>query len=252
MKKTDNRYKNYKSLSAHESALLHAVKGFIVFSLSTAQKFTNWEHATVSNTLTSLKKKGILTPVKKDYYVVTEKIPENIFAIATSVIIPSYISFWTALSYYGLTEQQVKTVQVVSTKQYPQIKIDPFTIETITYKPFKFFGYRKVSNASFAEKEKLVVDMLFKPELCGGMEEVAKCLGNIWPEIHQKTLLKYLTAFKNKSCFARLGYFIETLQLKSIITMELKKNLPKGFILLYPSKKKIHHYNKTWRVIIND
>lgn len=252
MGKLNNKYKSYKALSRHESALLNAVEEFIVFSLPIIQKLTKWKPSTIANTLTSLKKKSIITLVKKNHYTLTEKIPEHIFAIATIVTAPSYISFWTAASYYGLTEQQVKIIQVVSNKQYPTIKIGSFTVETSTCQPSRFFGYHKLQNFPIAEKEKLIVDILLKPELCGGMEEVGKCLHNAWAEIDQKILLTYLQKFKNKSCFARLGYLIETLKLKCTIIPELKRNIPKGFIKLNPAKKKSNKYNQTWRIIIND
>lgn len=252
MKKQNNEYKSYKALSRHESVLLNTIEEFIVFSLPLIKKLSGWKSSTITNTLTSLHKKKIITLVKKNHYVVTEKIPENIFAIATAVTAPSYLSFWTAASYYGLSEQQTRTIQVISAKQYPVIKIGNFVVETSTCQPQKFFGYHKQQNFPIAEKEKLIVDIIFKPELCGGMEEVGKCLQNAWAEISQKILLFYLQKFKNKSCFARLGYLIEALKLKCAILPELKKNMPQGFVKLNPAKEKSNQYNQKWRIIIND
>ncbi len=252
MEKLNDSYKSYKALSKHESALLNLVQEFTVFSPSTIRKLSKWKRATITNTLTSLKKKKTITLVRKNHYVITEKVPENIFAIATIVTAPSYISFWTAASYYGFTEQQINMVQVVSTKQYPIIRISNFNIETATCQPQKFFGYHKEQQFPIAEKEKLIVEIIFKPEWCGGMEEVRKILKNAWPEINQKVLLHYLQQFKNKSCGARLGYLIESLKLKSTIVPELKRNLPKGIIKLNPVKGNAPHYNLIWKVMIND
>ena len=252
MEKSNNTYKSYKTLSGHGSALLNTMEKFPVFSLSAIQKLTGEKRVTIANTLTALKKKKVITLLKKNYYSVTGKIPENIFAIAATVTAPSYISLWTAASYYGFTEQQIKTIQVISTRQYPAINIGNFKIEVITCLPQKFFGYRKQLDFPIAEKEKLIVDVLSKPELCGGMEEVRKCLKNAWPEINQKILLQYLRSFKNKSCFARLGHLIDSLKLKNAIIPELKRNLPKGFIKLNPARQKSRNYNKNWRIIIND
>ncbi len=252
MEKSNNEYKSYKALSRHESALLNTVEEFTVFSLATVRKLSGWKPATIANTLTSLKKKKIITPLKKNYYCVTDKIPENIFAIATTVTALSYLSFWTAASYYGFTEQQIKSIQVISTKQYPTIKIGEFKVETTTCQPQKFFGYHKPLDFPIAEREKLIVDILSKPELCGGMEEVRKCLKNAWVEIDQKALLSYIQKFKNKSCLARLGYVVETLKLKCTILPELKRYVPRGFVKLNPAKEKSSRYNQTWRIIIND
>jgi len=252
MKKSNLQHKVYNALSKHESTLLNTIDPIIVFSLATVRKLTGWKTSSITNTLTSLKKKKIITSIKKDHYVVTKKIPQNIFAIATTVIAPSYVSFWTAASHYGLTEQQVKTIQVISTKQHSKIKVGGFVIETTTYRPRKFFGYHNILNFPLAEKEKLIVDLLFKPEQGGGIQEIMKCLQAVWSEINQKQLLQYVLKFNNKSCSARLGYLIETLQLKSSILSKLQKNLPQGFVKLNPAKEKTNHYNKTWRVIVND
>lgn len=252
MKKPNNKYNIYKSLSRHESQVLNAAERHITFSLSIIQKLSGLKRTTIANTLISLKQKNMITLIKKNYYTITKYIPENIFALATTVNPPSYISFWTAASYYGLTEQQVKTIQVVSTKQHPAITFAGFRIETTTYQPYKFYGYQKVQNFAIAEKEKLIVDMLFKPELGGGVEEVAKCLTTVWPEINQTTLLEYLLKFRNKSCLARLGYLIERLKLKSRILAKIQKHLPRGFVKLNPARGKTNIYNKKWRMLVND
>lgn len=252
MEKSNNQYKSYKALSRHESALLNAIEEFIVFSLSMVQRATGWKSSTVANILTTLKKKKIVTLIKKNNYIVTEKIPEHIFALATAVTAPSYLSFWTAASYYGFTEQQVKTIQVVSTRQYPVITAGEHRIETITYQPSKFYGYHKVQDFAMAEKEKLLVDLLYKPELAGGITEIQKIFREAWPQINQEILLEYVLRFKNKSGAARLGYLTERLKLKSTILSKLQRNLPLGLVKLNPSKKTANQYHKKWRIIIND
>ena len=216
MKKTINQYKTYNALSKHEASLLNAIDKFLVFSPSTVKKLTGWKMLTVNNSLISLKKKNLITGIKKNYYVLTSKIPENIFKIAATIVSPAYISFWTASSYYGFTEQQVRMVQLVSTKQYPScIKVGNFAVEVTTYKSENFYGYHQVNKFPLVEKEKLIIDFLYKPEKNGGMVEVRKCLQNAWPQINEKKLLVYLKKFNNKSLFARLGYLLKELKIKN-------------------------------------
>lgn len=252
MEKLEDQYKSYKALSAHESVLLNAIEGFSSLSHAMIKRLTKWEQTRVTNTLTSLKKKGVITAVKKDCYVITEQIPEHLFAMATQATTPSYISFWTAASYYGITEQQVKTVQVVSTKQYPPLKIKGNTIEVCTVKPQRFYGYKKIEDFAIAEKEKLIIDMLFKLEKSGSITEYKRCLKKVWSEVNQKVLLSYLIRFQNKSIIARMGYLLGVLQLKNTMRKEMKKNLPQGYVLLNPEKKIAKKYDHEWKVIVND
>jgi len=252
MLKSNNRYKSYKQLSKNQVELLNAVDPFVIFSYSTAEKILGWKHSKISNTLTSLKKKKIVIAVKKDNYVIKEKIPENIFAIATSANPPSYISFWTALSYYGYTEQQVKTIQLVSTKQYPIISFDNYRIEITTIQTRHFFGYQRINNINIAEKERLFLDCLNKIESAGGIEEYKKCLKNAWDEINQKKLLSYLIKLNNRSLFSRLGYLLDELRLRNKNEKEFAKHLPIAFIKLHPQNKTKKNFNYKWMVDVND
>ena len=244
-----NKYKNY---SKSEAELLNAGIKLRVFSAKDLKRILGWKRTKIHNTLSMLKKKNKAVNIKKNLYTLSSDISENIFMIAVKAVEPAYISFWTACSYYNLTEQQLRAVQLVSTKQYPEMQIDSFLIETITYKPERFYGYITKDNFVIAEKEKLVVDMLFKPERTGGMDETRKCLRNMWRDIEEKKLLNYLKRFNNRSIYARLGYLSEELVLKNNIKKELQKNLPQSIVKLNPQKKKKKNTHKKWRIDIND
>ena len=250
MDKAVNHHKNYINLSKNESGLLNSIKDITIFSSSTIKKLTAWKLSRIRNTIASLKKKKIIVAVKRDNYAIINEIPGNIFAIATMVTEPSYISFWTAMSYMGFTEQQVKPVQVVSTKQYKKIKINQQVIESTTYNIKRFYGYQKIENFAIAEKEKLIIDMLYKPNNCGGIGEVKKCIRNMWPEINQGKLTSYLKKFKNRSIYPRLGFLLDELRLKNNNNLLLKSM--GGYIKLNPNKKDSRKHNRKWRLIIND
>ncbi|MBI5002701.1 hypothetical protein HZC31_04915 [Candidatus Woesearchaeota archaeon] len=262
MKKTDDLYKKHNVLSKHESLLLNAVDAFLLFSVQKIKRVTGWKDTTIRNTLLSLKKKRTITAVKKDKYVLTTNIPEHILKIATTITAPSYVSFWTACSYYGWTEQQVKTIQVVSTKQFPTIKMQSYgEVETITVLPKRMFGYCSVEGISIAEKERLIVDLLYKPEKSGGISELKDCITRAWSEINQKKLFLYLKQFGDKALFARLGYILEERKLKNTMEVGFLKNIPKSYTPLYRENREDKEkgevrkkgvYNHTWRIVVYD
>lgn len=231
---------------------MNLVEQFSVFSISRLMRLTGWNRSKISNVLTSLKQKQVIVAVKKDSYVVMSKIPESIFKIAVTLVSPSYISFWTGLSYYGFTEQQVKTVQLVSTRQHSPIVFSGQRVETVTFKQEKFFGYQKLEGFCIAEREKLFIDSLYKLENTGGLEEFKKCLRNAWPELDESKLLEYLIMFKNKSLCSRFGYIIEDLSLRTKILNKLQQYRSENYVKLNPQKKVTRDYNKKWRIIVND
>lgn len=206
-------------ISKNEAILLNAVNRFTVFTNEIIRRLTDWKDFTIKNTLTALKKKELIIAIKRDHYVVKEKIPENIFTIATTLTNPSYMSFWTALSYYGFTEQQVKTIQIISPKQFPNMKVLNFKIEATKFQSDRFYGY---NNLRIAEKEKALIDSLAFPDKAGGIDEVKKCLVYAWPEINKRRFKSYLKRFNNKSLIYKFYELEKKLNLKTVKRWLLK------------------------------
>jgi predicted transcriptional regulator of viral defense system len=254
MKKSKQAYKNYKGISANESYLLSLIEknNLAVFGVEEVHCLSHWSKNRLYNTLFSLEKKGRIIRIKRNGYALKSRLSENLFRIATEVAKPSYISFWTALSYYGFTEQQVKAIQLVSTKQMKKMEIDSFGIEVVTFQPVKFYGYKKLEGFVIAEPEKALIDSLFQLDKCGGLNEFAKCLKNAWESLNKRTFVDYLIRFNNRSVISRMGYLIDYLKLKKTEQIEkLQKYKSKGFINLNPNREKTREYNKKWNVIIN-
>jgi predicted transcriptional regulator of viral defense system len=244
----------YMSKSKSESHLLAEVERaeLTVFGVAEARTLTRWKDTKIHNTLRSLEKKGLIIRIKRNCYAPERIISENLFAVATESIKPSYISFWTALSHFGFTEQQVPVVQLVSTKQVAENRIRQHRIQVTTFKPKMFYGYARIEGAVLAEREKALVDSLYLPEKCGGLDELAKCLSNSWGQINHKKLIKYTVQFGNSSLVSRMGYLIESLQLEG--ERFLKELIPyksKGYILLSPGKTRILRHSSKWRIIVN-
>ena len=187
----------------------------------------------------------MIKQLKRNCYTLKEYLKEYLFQIATETIKPSYISFWTALSYYGFTEQQLVTIQLITIKK--QKNIENPKIITTKIKKERFFGYTKLNNFIIAEKEKAIIDSLAYPEKAGGLKEVIKCLKNAWPELNKKLFIRYLKNYNNKSLNARTGYILEQLRLKSI-----KVKIPETYILLDKNKSKKQKRSKKLRIIINN
>ena len=84
--------------------------------------------------------------------------------------------------------------------------------------PRKFFGIEdkwvtKQEKVKVSNPEKTVIDALMRPELCGGITEIAK---GIWLKKHDlnyQKLLNYSRRIKVKAVAKRLGFILEVLNL---------------------------------------
>ncbi|MBS3817333.1 MAG: hypothetical protein KGY76_07205 [Candidatus Thermoplasmatota archaeon] len=254
MKNSQEQSINYKTTSKNEARLLETIRseGLLTFGVDEVKALTGWKKTRVHNTLSTLTKKGHLVKIKRNTYTLENEFFEKTFEVITDAIKPSYISFWTALSYYGFTEQQVNTIQLVSTKQLKELKIGSKSITITTFKPSRFFGYDNSQGFVLAEKEKALIDSLYQLEKCGGLEEYIKCLKNGYEGLDEQKFTKYLIRFENRSLISRTGFLLEELGLAEKETLKkLKEQRSKSYVLLDPGGDEIQDHNSDWNVKIN-
>jgi predicted transcriptional regulator of viral defense system len=246
MKKPLNQTMNY-STSKNENELLKLLEetNNYIFEPNTINRLTTWNKNKINNTLQQLKKKKLITNIKKNLCVVNDEIINNSFSIAVKISEPSYVSFWSALSYYNLTEQQPITIQTITRKRNLNINLKKIKIEATHFKKEQFFGYKKIENFSIAEIEKALIDSFAYPEKAGGLKEVIKCLKNA--KLNQKLFLSYLKQVNNKSLNARIGYIYEV-----IYNKKLKLPLPTAYVKLNKNNSITKNRNKKWMIIVNE
>ncbi len=174
---------------------------------------------------------------------------EHEFIIASQLINPYYISYWSALNYYGFTEQVSKTIFVATTKRKRAMNLLGLKIKFVTIKENKFFGSKQilVNNrpVNIAEKEKVIIDCLDFPRNCGGIIEVIKAIDSVREELDFKKLEDYAKKMKNHAIINRLGYILELLGIKTNLIRS------KHYVFLDPLIKKKLSYNAEWKIIEN-
>jgi predicted transcriptional regulator of viral defense system len=165
-----------------------------------------------------------------------EKMSEsNPFALAAAVIEPSYIGWWSAAAWHGFTPQVPMTVFVAVTKQAPQRTIDGTDIRFVTVLKRKFFGYEPKDVygrlVPLSTPAKTLVDCLDRPDLAGGVTELARiahsALGSLDPE---DVLMAALTQ-KSTTVLQRLGYLADKVgrPLPESVRTRLRAAIPKTF-----------------------
>lgn len=182
---------------------------------------------------------------------------EHEFVIASNLVNPCYIGYWSALNHYGFTEQTPFTVFVVTIKRLKNRKILDVDYRFVTVNRKKFFGFTKVAVANslvnISNKEKTIADSLDHPEYCGGIAEVTKCLWNARNQISFDRLVDYSIKMGNSVILKRLGYLSEILELKlpKGVASKISSNLGEGFSPLDPMTEKRGKYYTKWNLLLN-
>lgn len=159
--------------------------------------------------------------------------PLHEFEIAHHLVSPSAICCWSAMSYYGLTDQVLRTVYLMvpygkTNKASSKYR---YTIENTRYlivrvQPSLYFGVKDRFMGeipfSITNLERTLIDGLVRPQYCGGFFEVLDAFRLAQDKIKAPQMMDYA-----KRCGLatqkRLGWVFETLGLFNEEALFLKK-----------------------------
>lgn len=179
------------------------------------------------------------------------------FVVAMELVSPAVIAYWSALNYYGMTEQLPRTVFVAT--DHP-VRRQPGDVLGVNYrivslKPDKVFGVIKdwVNEIPFSitDREKTIIDGLDLPQYVGGANEIAKALKTSWKVLDEKKLTCYTAKIGNSAVAKRLGFMMEMLELGDIEEFRTAIPLAPGFSPLDPTMPKRGKYNRRWGLLVN-
>jgi len=160
---------------------------------------------------------GLVDEVERGKYLLLGLEPEVVLSnplyIASHLVAPAYVSYWTALHHYGFTEQVPLTTFVTTTKKKVPVVYRGFRFQFVVVKPHKFFGYRRERIGDLptvvADEAKAIVDSLDLAQHAGGMGEVIKALRIALETVDVPTVIHYANRMENKSLGSRLGYLLD-------------------------------------------
>ncbi len=232
-------------LSKLESEVYEKLRknGLLIFRIKDLLLLLNLSKIKAYNLIKALKRKGAIKPVGKGFLSFANA---NEFLIATTINSPAYISFWTALNYYGFSDQTPNKIFLATTKYTKMVN----NFKYITLSKNRFFGYKKIGDLVIAEKEKAIIDSLLFPKYSGGIKEITKSFRAALSELDHKKLINYAIKVKNKAVMRRLGFILESLNYKQN-TKKIINYIGKGYELLDPTLKRKNNLNKKWLLDIN-
>lgn len=208
-----------------EFLITFAAKGKGIFTVEQAREFWG-DPAYTTNVLGRLENGGWLRRVERGTYVIVplEAGPdrawsESALVLASYLIEPAAIAYWSALHYWQMTEQIPRTVFVQSTSRKHQRKKEVLGVpyRFVTVVESKFFGVLEQTidgqSISITDREKTLVDAADRLDLSGGIAQLAQALRAAWGDIDVRRLEDYLDRWPTGSPRKRIGYLVETLGL---------------------------------------
>jgi predicted transcriptional regulator of viral defense system len=262
MELTTKEYR--KGLTKREATLLTTLarEDKSIFTIKDARRVLNKDAKKVMHSLAQ--KKWVL-PLKRGLYVIVpleigvkgaESFLVHDFIIASVLVHPYYISYWSALNYHGLSDQIPRTVFIATTKPRKPVKALYSEFSFVKLSRKKFFGFEKTEieavNVNIANREKTIADCLDHPEHCGGIEEIARAIFFSHDEVDFTKITKYALRMGNLTMLKRLGYILDKCGLLEKRGNALKNvSLSKGYSILDPLAPRRGRYNERWRLLAN-
>ena len=179
--------KNITSLGARENEFLVTLSGTDknIFTLREAGEFWGSPH-NAKIAIHRLITKGWLALIEKGKYLIipfeagpSRKWTEDAAIIASALVQPAAIAYWSAIRHWNWTEQIPRIVYVQTTKRKssPRRKIFGVQYEIVTVASKKFFGMAKAwrNGKPFfvTDREKTLVDCADDVDRAGSIEEGA-------------------------------------------------------------------------------
>ena len=102
-----------------------------------------------------------------------------------------------------------------------------------------------------SDLERTIIDCLDRPDLCGGISEIAKGIWVKRNDIDYQKLTQYANRLNRKSVAKRLGFLLETYGLGQEILSGLKDLLSPSYTLLDPTLEDTGRFLSSWKIRVN-
>jgi predicted transcriptional regulator of viral defense system len=239
-------------LGHNEARLIFTLEsdGQTLFTFKDAQAVLATSNKSVYRVLDRLKVKRRTRQVRKGLFLLSPARSgiegtwtEHVFAILPALVGSNYyVGFWSALEYWGMTEQLPQTTYVAVMKRVRNLTFDNQRIRFVTYPPGRFFDYtqEKLGETEFnvSGREKTIVDSLAHPEYSGGISEVAKAIWTARDKLDTVRMIDDAERMRNLAAKLRSGYLLEFLGFEREVYCLLLAKKPTGAPWLDPSAAK--------------
>jgi predicted transcriptional regulator of viral defense system len=249
-----------------ELLLRLSAEGKSIFSIADAQAITQTSYQATASLLGKLVRKRWLVRLTPGKYLIVpleaglDSIPmADRYVIAREVLggLPYYISHYSALELHQMTTQPVNTVYVTVPRQHPNQIIAGVGYRFVYANRRSFWGgeaswVTDQEQVQVSDPEKTILDCAARPELCGGISELAKGVWLRKAHLDESRLAAHARRLGHKAAAKRLGFLLETYNLgKSETIATLQALVNERYARLDPTLPDKGPYRARWRLRVN-
>ena len=258
--------KHKRGLSTKEAKLLSKLssRGKSIIKIIDIEKTLDCSYQNARRIASDLADKRWLERLESGKYLIIPleagekgEFTEHEFIIASDLVEPYYIGFFSALNFHGFTEQVPYTVFVATTKQKASLDLHGLKYHFIALTETKFFGAKEYAignkRVKISTPEKTLLDSLDHLEYSGGLEEVSKAFNNLGDDFSFKSLIEHALKLGNGAVLKRLNYLFHVFEidLEDQLKTRLRDNITEGYSLLDPTKPDRGPYKQKWKLRLN-
>ncbi len=240
-----------------------------VFTTQEAESILGWRRKDLHPVLFRLVKKGKLVRIKRGLFCLVppgakdlkKAYPQNWFLIAKALAgeSPYFISHYSAMQLHGMTTESIQTIFISLPYQQHRPKGLRIPIRFMTVPKKNFWGLEEkwITNeekAWVSDRERTILDILDRPDLAGGISEIARGLWMMKNEIEVRKLIDYVKRFDSYAVAKRLGFLLEKLKVglpKDIEKIRHYIRSSKAYAFLDPTLEKAGRYLDRWHLRLN-
>lgn len=239
-----------------------------IFGTSEAQKITGLTPNATTDLLSELVKRKVITRLKPGKYLIlplevslSGEYIESWYVVAAELIKPHpyYICYYSAMALHNMITQPILTIYISTPARRQKRRLGGGEFRFIYVKKGNIWGTKKEwvtkeKQIIVSDLERTIIDSLLRPDLCGGITEVAKGIWRRRLDIDYQKLIQYTQKIKVKAVAKRLGFLLETYELNpdgilNKLRAQVKPN--RSYVLLDPLLPKKGRFLSRWRLLIN-
>jgi predicted transcriptional regulator of viral defense system len=236
--------------------------------LATQQATAYWGSSEYAwKVLSRLVDKGWLERLEQGSYLIipleagVERVwSEDALAIGCALAPQAAGAYWTAVRHWNWTTQLPRIVTFMTPRRRHNSHPIVLGVEYrfVLVRAERVFGIDVSREGPMevrtTDQERTIVDMMDRPDQCGGIAEVVDGLRAAWPQIEQERLLAYVERFGGGTVPKRLGFLVEHLRLELSRTDwldEIRSRIGAGMSPLVRGGPASGPYLRRWNLRIN-
>ena len=245
---TEKRLKDIEDIIASAGRIVTAKSVYRALS-------KKYSRLVLKKRLYELKERGWLVPLRRGLYFVSDISSRGFvnvspFVIAAAFNENSYISMDSALSFYGLFEQSLRTTSSVTPYKSKKYAFQGSTYRYMKIRKQLYFGFKSANAEGYyfkiAELEKVILDYLYFKNDTYSMDLLIEKLKKAKDRLDTVKLFGYAKKFP-EATRRKLGFIMDLLKMD---TEELRRSVGKeGYSRFTPRSKR---FNAKWRLYYED